>query len=624
MWKAKKEHKKPKFGKTLTQQITETKGEIGVDEAQILFAKFLYANPYLAIKLLIGVEIEPYQEIMIRTLLKKDFCLNVWGRASGKTYGIAIFIVFYSIFHPRLKTIVAAKNARQTRAIFKEIEKWLNSKQGKHLQDCINKTSKNTDGWEIEFKNTSTVKFLPLGTGDAIRGQRANLLIVDEFLLMDEGVFNNVIMPFMAAKYEGGEQEKLKKAEDILVKAGKMKESERTEQKNNKLIILSSASYKFEYLYEVYSKYYNRLYPEADGETPSNNHAIYKMSYEAIKHSPHLDLDAIEEHKKTMSSQQFQREYQSRFLDDSGGYFSAKKMQEATVPAGSYPSVKIKGEKDKEYILALDPNYSDSETADNFAMAVLELDPEKDQAYLVHCYALAKSNIINRAKYVNYILNNFNVVYIIADNAGGKSFFNDIGALGALDKAVHDFEADFSDPDTIRETKGRYNTTTRHILHLQQFGGKRNWIRESNEYLQYCIENKKVMFAAPIFNEADRSSAMNCKIPIDDIHFSNDEGDYKGITDSSRMKQSDFIDYQGWLVENTKRECSLVEMRSSASGNQVFDLPINLSKDKSPTRARKDSYTVLLLGCWAWKCYKELNSAQKITGRRAIRPTFIV
>ena len=347
------------------------------------------------------------------------------------------------------------------------------------------------------------------------------------------------------------------------------------------------------------------------------------MSYESIAHEPILDMKAIEEGRSTMSSQQFQREFQSYFLDDSGGYFSAKKMLQCSVPAGDQPTILIQGKKDKEYIFALDPNYSDSETADNFAMCVLEIDEENDRVHLVHTYALAKSDILKRAIYVNYLMNNFNIKYVIADNAGGSKFFNDLETLGALDKKVISFDADFTDEVTTRETKGRYNLSQGKILHLQQFGGRRGWVREANENLQYMIENKKIIFNSAILHEKDLRPMMQSKIPIEELHFSNSE-DFKGMKKPNEAKMDDFINLQGWLIEETKKECSLVEMRSGSTGSQVFDLPVNLSKDKSPNRARKDSYSALLLGCWAWRqCIKKLEDSTVSQGRSVVIPRFI-
>ena len=54
---------------------------------------------------------------------------------------------------------------------------------------------------------------------------------------------------FLSVVQNPTEREKVRKLEDKLIAQGKMEEKDRYVWPNNKLIALSSASYKFEYLY---------------------------------------------------------------------------------------------------------------------------------------------------------------------------------------------------------------------------------------------------------------------------------------------------------------------------------------------------------------------------------------
>ena len=68
----------------------------------------------------------------------------------------------------------------------------------------------------------------------------------------------------------------------------------------------------------------------------------------------------------------------------------------------------------------------------------------------------------------------------------------------------------------------------------------------------------------------------------------------------------EFIETQDSLVYATKKQCALVEVKSTAKGTQTFDLPQHLKRSTSPARARKDNYTTLMLANWATKCYYDL------------------
>ena len=60
------------------------------------------------------------------------------------------------------------------------------------------------------------------------------------------------------------------------------------------------------------------------------------------------------------------------------------------------------------------------------------------------------------------------------------------------------------------------------------------------------------------------------------------------------------------MIYQTKRQCALVEVKSTPRGTQTFDLPLHLKKSTSPNRARKDNYTTLMLANWATKSYYDI------------------
>ena len=93
-----------------------------------------------------------------------------------------------------------------------------------------------------------------------------------------------------------------------------------------------------------------------------------------------------------MSEDSFRREYEAQFSPDSASYFKMSVMSKRTLEPGEYPHVEIKGDDPSRYfyILGIDPNFSNSETSDNYAMSLLKVDKEKlNKATLVHNYAVA-------------------------------------------------------------------------------------------------------------------------------------------------------------------------------------------------------------------------------------------
>ena len=73
----------------------------------------------------------------------------------------------------------------------------------------------------------------------------------------------------------------------------------------------------------------------------------------------------------------------------------------------------------------------------------------------------------------------------------------------------------------------------------------------------------------------------------------------------------DFIERQDDLIYQVKKQCALVEVKSTARGNQSFDLPLHLKRNTSVGRARKDNYTALLLANWATKIYYDMKKVKE-------------
>lgn len=417
-------------------------------------------------------------------------------------------------------------------------------------------------------------------------------------------------------RQDGPEHEQTMKAQQILVENGAL-EPNKVEKffPNNKIIGLSSASYKFESLYrDHYIPYVKTI---MDPEAKDVNHCVFRMSYRAAPKG-FMEQSAIEDMKRSMSQSMFNRELEAIFTDDTGGYFSAQAIDNASAKLGEYPIVQVVGNPMKKYILAIDPNFNNAEHSDDFAMAVIEIDEENESGTLVHAYALANSTNEKRCYYLKYLLEKFNIVYIIVDNAGGPQFIDVAKEFKLINPDIGLFEHDFTNlnqEEGISFSKANYKPNLGKIVHSQVFGAN-NWIRLANENLQYMIEKKKIIFATAIFNESDLVQVTKETFPITSLHYSRNQDTNVGNNENSfsmeEMKQ-DFADHLHEMIELTKKECILIEVTNNSSGHQQFNLPVTMKRDKNPHRARRDSYTALLLASWGLKCYVDMHRQQVTT-----------
>jgi hypothetical protein len=467
--------------------------------------------------------------------------------------------------------------------------------------DCVRNVTplgeRQTYDLRVPVENNYIVNgFCSHNSGDKIRGYRFNLLVIDELLLLSEKVINEVLLPFMAIQIDPRERQKVREAEIELIEAGLMKPEDRTIFPNNKLIGLTSASYEFEYLYEMYKDYSEKI---NDQSAKNVSHAIMQMSCEMAPVGLY-DESNVENARKSYSRAQFDREYMAKFTGDSSGFYSAKKLYEISLKKGESPTVKIKGDGAKNYLLAIDPNYDASETSDDFAMTIFEVDEDNQHGYMVHGYAVASCSLSERMDYVRYIFDNFNIVYMIVDKAGGAKFVKDINDLGVLPFALDFFDAEFEvfDEEEMFKARQSYNNggKVKRIVHSQYFSAQ--WIRTANESLSGAIDGKRIWFAAP--TEAEGVNFDD--IPIQKLKF-NETEIYGNKKEDLETKRIDFIDNQSLVISKTKNQCALIEATTGATGTQRFDLPSNLQKQTGPTKTRKDSYSALVLANWGLICY---------------------
>lgn len=599
--------------KDLNQEYLDTlKGFLDDKTAKITLAKFLRKNLGFTIQLLTGgnIILHKFQEMILRSWFLRNFCLNVWGRGVSKSYTVAIYCFLYCIFNPNTKVIVVSANFRTARRILAQIQTFANSRGAEMLLQCFDgiKPERRPDEWKWDI-NGGFIAAYPLGS-ENLRGIRADVLVIDEASMVPQETIEKVLMPFLVAKSDQDMVLKIREKEDQLIRQGLLKEEDRIEFDSNKrMIFLSSASYQFEYLYKLYLKYLTKIgvineeeeLPD-DEVTKSLKDAKYlvsQLSYKAVSNDLIDASVAKEAEEGGAENNTFKREYEAQFVDDSGSFFSAAKMTECTLKPKESPCIRLEGDPKKQYILAIDPNRSASTSSDHFAMNLLELNPETQSGILIHNYAASGAEVDETMEYFAYMLTYFNVAYIIADHAGGPEFIATCNASQLFkDKnlKIDFFEADFDNNDYqqgVKVAKRSYNLLEKKIGHDQNF--HHHWIRKANEHLQTCFQQKKILFASPGSMSNNMIAMARIKLPI---QLKNGDG------------MEEFIGDQDDLITLTKKECALIEISSTATGIQHFDLPAFLKRGRSADKARKDSYTTLLLAAWGMKCFYEMNQVK--------------
>lgn len=166
----------------LNQIFRDTlKGSLEDKELKISLAKFLRHNLGITFWLLTGgLELLPFQEIILRGWFNNNFNLNVWTRGGSKSTLAAFFCFLYPIFYPKTKIVLTSANFRSSRRIFEEVERYVKMPNAQLLRQCFdpkNSSHKNDQFIWKDF-NEGLLTAVPLS---CIKG--------DSLITLEDGIY---------------------------------------------------------------------------------------------------------------------------------------------------------------------------------------------------------------------------------------------------------------------------------------------------------------------------------------------------------------------------------------------------------------------------------------------------
>lgn len=146
----------------------------------------------------LGIALHWYQIIWLYLL---NLCISVViiaGRASAKSFVIAIFSCAKCILYPNTKVVIASGTKKQAALIVKEkIQKELMPKS-ENLRREIKKITTNANDIEVTFHNGSSIVVV-VASEDAL-GYRSTVLILEEFKRIKKRIVDKVLKPFQMTR----------------------------------------------------------------------------------------------------------------------------------------------------------------------------------------------------------------------------------------------------------------------------------------------------------------------------------------------------------------------------------------------------------------------------------------
>ena len=137
--------------------------------------------------------------------------------------------------------------------------------------------------------------------------------------------------------------------------------------------------------------------------------------------------------------------------------------------------------------------------------------------------------------------------------------------------------------------------------------------------MQAAFDHKRIFFAGGAIND-DYNNQRKARVPIKDLKFIRNDSNEKG---GAGARMIDFVEHQKDMMDLIKVQCALIQITTSPQGTQSFDLPLNLRKQKGADKARKDSYSALILGNWAMNVFYDMESDDIGKVQTTFTPMFI-
>ena len=604
-----------------------------------VFILKLMSNPDnfgFTVKHLFGKRLAPFQLAIQRELWKRPFPMLLASRGGSKSFSLALYAMLRALFNQGSRIVVVGAAFRQAKVVFDYCQDlWDNAPV---LQDLVGLDKKNGPRRDVDRcslrMGDSIIVALPLGNGEKIRGQRANIILSDEFASIPVDIFETVVRGFAAVS--SSPVEKLRgEARRAAIKAlGKWTEAhtELYEGKlaSNQTVVSGTAYYAFNHFYEYWKRYKAIVESKGDprkleqifnGAVPEKfNWKDYSIIRIPVQMLPpgFMDEKQIAQAKATVHTGIYMMEYGCVFATDSNGFYRRSLIEKCVVGKPGNPiehpscgtinfHAVLKGDPREQYVIAVDP----ASEHDNLAIVVLEV--HSDHRRIVHCWttnrkrfkAIAKAGLTQIDDYYRYaarkireLMKVFPTLRLAIDSqGGGVAIMEALQDASCLEPGERKLLPTI-DPLKEKETDAMVGD---HIIEVISFASS-EWVSYANHGMRKDFETRELLF--PAFDPAAIALAID-----EDKATGRIKVDIEGNVE----RLYDTLEDCTLSIEELKDElASIVHTQTGVSLRDRWDTPETKEAGGKKGRLRKDRYSALLMA----------NAVARQLARAPVEPTY--
>lgn len=169
------------------------------------WASFYRANPHRFARDYLGLKLKKFQQIILNEMFRKVNSIYLASRGGGKSFLLSIFCVCYCILFPGTTVCLASKTRGQAIEIIDKIQTIL-MPMSANLKMEISEIKSNQAESFVGFRNGSIIKVVT--AADSARHNRATILIVDEYRMVDKNTIDTVLRKFLTSPRHPGFMDK--------------------------------------------------------------------------------------------------------------------------------------------------------------------------------------------------------------------------------------------------------------------------------------------------------------------------------------------------------------------------------------------------------------------------------
>lgn len=272
-------------------------------EGVAYWGSFYRYNPQRFVKDYLNINLKLFQKILLWAMINSTNFMLIASRGIGKTWLSSLYCVVICILRPGTKIVACSGVKAQGVALIEKIDKEFLKMYGwgsANLRNEISFISTGVNNAGVEFKNGSFIKIVTSNSN--ARSNRANLILVDEFRMVDPDIINTVLRRFLTAPRNPGYLNDPQYAHLA---------------ERNGEIFLSSAWYKSHWSYEKFKSYFANMLDS------TKKYFVACLGYQLAIKEGLLSREQIMDEKTEADFDEvaFSIEMESMFYGDSDGAF---------------------------------------------------------------------------------------------------------------------------------------------------------------------------------------------------------------------------------------------------------------------------------------------------------------